>query len=591
MYTFHDALSTAGGLALFLYGMHCLSASLEKISGRKLSQILEKLTGSVWKSVLLGAVITALVQSSGATTVITVGLVNSGIIKLSQAIGIIMGSNIGTTITAHILRLTELEGDSIALQLLKPTTFAPVMALIGAALVMFGKKAKSRITGEVLVAFGVLFMGMLQMESSLSGLKDSPVMAQLFSTLGDNVLLGILAGALVTAVLQSSSASVGILQALSTTGAITWAAAIPIILGQNLGSTVTSMLSCIGGSKAAKRTALSHLYFNVIGTVLFTAGVIVLEHTGVFAFWNEAIDKSGIANFHTLFNVVMTLVFIPFTKLLEKLCTLTVPSDGTEVDSDVSALDEHLLVTPSLALQAARIINAKIAGLTSECVASALMRLGGDKTVSVDRINEQYTAVMRMNEALNAYLLKIAECELSEEEAKAVTGLLTRSDDCYHIAQHALSISETAGDILAKGKGLTPGGREELDYLSRAVMALCVTATRCSAEENRRGAAEIEPFCAVVSEMTELISSRHTARLKSGECSYEAGSLFVGTLIDVERIAKHCSNIGVSLAVQYRRGTLPEEEFIRRIHRGDTEHFVEHYINYKNDYYSPLTEE
>ncbi len=588
MYTFYDALSTAGGLALFLYGMHCLSASLEKISGRKLSQILEKLTGSVFKSVLLGAAITALVQSSGATTVITVGLVNSGIIKLSQAIGIIMGSNIGTTITAHILRLTELEGDSIALQLLKPTTFAPIMALVGAALVMFGKKARSRIIGEVLVAFGVLFMGMLQMESSLSGLKDSPIMAQLFSTLGNNALLGILAGAFVTAVLQSSSASVGILQALSTTGAITWAAAIPIILGQNIGSTVTAMLSCIGGSKAAKRTALSHLYFNVIGTVLFTAGVLVLEHIGTFDFY-QAIDKSGIANFHTLFNVVMTLVFIPFTGLLEKLCTLTVPSDGSEVDSDVSALDEHLLVTPSLALQAARIINTKIANLTSECVANALARLGGDKAISVDRINEQYTAIMRMNEALNAYLLKIAECELSEEEARAVTGLLTRSDDCHHIAQHALSISETANDILAKGKGLTPVGREELDFLSRAVMALCSAAARCSAEENRRGAAEIEPFCAVVSEMTELISSRHTARLKSGECSYEAGSLFVGTLIDVERIAKHCSNIGVSLAVQFRRGALPDEELVRRIHRGDTEHFVEHYINYKNEYYSPLT--
>ncbi len=588
MYTFYDALSTAGGLALFLYGMHCLSASLEKISGRKLSQILEKLTGSVFKSVLLGAAITALVQSSGATTVITVGLVNSGIIKLSQAIGIIMGSNIGTTITAHILRLTELEGDSIALQLLKPTTFAPIMALVGAALVMFGKKARSRIIGEVLVAFGVLFMGMLQMESSLSGLKDSPIMAQLFSTLGNNALLGILAGAFVTAVLQSSSASVGILQALSTTGAITWAAAIPIILGQNIGSTVTAMLSCIGGSKAAKRTALSHLYFNVIGTVLFTAGVLVLEHIGTFDFY-QAIDKSGIANFHTLFNVVMTLVFIPFTGLLEKLCTLTVPSDGSEVDSDVSALDEHLLVTPSLALQAARIINTKIANLTSECVANALARLGGDKAISVDRINEQYTAIMRMNEALNAYLLKIAECELSEEEARAVTGLLTRSDDCHHIAQHALSISETANDIMAKGKGLTPVGREELDFLSRAVMALCSAAARCSAEENRRGAAEIEPFCAVVSEMTELISSRHTARLKSGECSYEAGSLFVGTLIDVERIAKHCSNIGVSLAVQFRRGALPDEELVRRIHRGDTEHFVEHYINYKNEYYSPLT--
>ena len=317
----------------------------------------------------------------------------------------------------------------------------------------------------------------------------------------------------------------------------------------------------------------------------------MLKSAGVFDFWGEAIDKSGIANFHTIFNVVMTLVFIPFTKQLEKLCVLSVPSDGTEVDSDVSALDERLFVTPSLALQAARIINAKIANLTSECVANALARLGGDKTVSTDRINEQYTGIMRMNEALNAYLLKIAECELSEEEAKAVTGLLTRSDDCRHIAQHAMSISDTASDILAKGKGLTPAGKEELSCLSKAVLDLCTAAARCSAEENRRGAAEIEPFCAVVSEMTELISSRHTARLKSGECSYEAGSLFVGTLIDVERIAKHCSNIGVSLAVQYRRGTLPEEEFIRRIHRGDTEHFVEHYIAYKNEYYSPLTTE
>lgn len=591
MYTFYDALSTAGGLALFLYGMHCLSSSLEKISGRKLSQILEKLTGSVWKSVLLGAAITALVQSSSATTVIAVGLVNSGIIKLSQAIGIIMGSNVGTTITSHILRLTELEGDSFLLQLFKPSTFAPVFALVGAAMIMFGKKAKIRSTGEMLVSFGVLFMGMLQMESSLNGLKESPVMSTLFSTLGSNMFLGILAGAAVTAVLQSSSASVGILQALSTTGAISWSAAIPIILGQNIGTTVTSMISCVGASKAAKRTALSHLYFNVIGTVLFTAGVLVLKSTGVFTFWNEAIDKSGIANFHTLFNVVMTLVFIPFTKLLEKLCMLTVPSDGTEVDSDVSALDEHLLVTPSLAIQAAGIINSKIANLTSECVAGALSRLGGDKSVSTDRINELYTAVMRMNEALNAYLLKIAECELSEEEAKAVTGLLTRSDDCHHIAQHAISISDTAGDILAKGKGLTPGGKAELDCLSRAVLDLCTAAMRCSSEQNRRAAAEIEPFCAVVGEMTELISSRHTARLKSGECSYEAGSLFVGTLIDVERIAKHCSNIGVSLAVQYRRGTFSEEEFVRRIHRGDTEHFVEHYIDYKSKYYSPLTAE
>lgn len=591
MFTFYDALSAAGGLALFLYGMSCLSASLEKMSGRKLSQVLEKLTGSVWKSVLLGAAITAVVQSSGATTVITVGLVNSGILKLSQAIGIIMGSNIGTTVTSHILRLTELEGDSFLLELFKPSTFAPVLALVGAALLMFGNNAKAKAAGEGVVAFGVLFMGMLQMESALSTLKDSSIMINLFTTLGSNPILGIFAGAIVTAVMQSSSVSVGILQALSTTGAISWSAAIPIILGQNIGATVTSLLSCIGTSKAAKRTAISHLYFNVIGTILFTVGIFALKGLGIFDFWNDPIGKSGIANFHTLFNVVMTILFLPFTKQLEKLCVLTVPSDGTEVDSDVSALDDRLMVTPALALQAAGIINAKISNLTADCVSNALARLGGDKTVSADRIGEEYTAVVRMHEALRAYLLKIAEQELSESEAKSVTGLLTRSDDCEHIAQHAISISEAAGDILAKGKGLTQSGKVELEHLSKAVINLTTAAAKGSADENRRAVSEIEPFCAVVNEMTELISSRHTARLKSGECSYEAGSLFVGTLIDVERIAKHCSNIGVSLAVQFRKNTLPEDEFIRRVRRGDTEHFIEHYIGYKNEYYSPLTEE
>lgn len=591
MFTVYDAISAAGGLALFLYGMHCLSASLEKMSGRKLSQVLEKLTGSVWKSLLLGLAITAVVQSSSATTVITVGLVNSGIIKLSQAIGIIMGSNIGTTVTSHILRLTELEGDSFLLEMFKPSTFAPVLALVGAALLMFGKKAKTRAAGEGVVAFGVLFMGMLQMESALNGLKDSPAMANLFTTLGSNPILGILAGAAVTAIIQSSSASVGILQALSTTGAITWASAIPIILGQNIGTTVTSILSCIGASKAAKRTALSHLYFNVIGTIVFTVGIFAVQGLGIFAFWDDPIGKSGIANFHTIFNVVTTILFLPFTKQLEKLCMLSVPSDGTEVDSDVSALDERLVVTPSLALQAAGIINTKISNLTADCVSNALARLGGDKAVSPERIGEEHTAVVRMHESLRAYLLKIAEQELSDAEAKAVTGLLTRSDDCEHIVQHAISISEAAGDILAKGKGLTPSGKIELEHLSKALLDLTVAATKGSSEENRRAASEIEPFCAVVSEMAELISSRHTARLKSGECSYEAGSLFVGTLIDVERIAKHCSNIGVSLAVQFRKNTLPEDEFVRRVRRGDTEHFIEHYINYKNEYYSPLTEE
>ncbi len=586
-----DLISALGGLALFLYGMHMLSASLEKVSGNKLSKILEKLTGKTWKSVLLGIALTALVQSSSATTVITVGLVNSGILKLSQAIGIIMGSNVGTTVTAHILRLMDIESTNIFAAMFKPSTFAPIFALIGAALIMFSKKSKSRTIGEVFMAFGVLFIGMLSMEDSLSGLKDSPVLAGIFAALGDNAILGIIAGAAVTALIQSSSASVGILQALASTGAISWAAAVPIILGQNIGTTVTSMLSCVGASKNAKRTALSHLYFNVIGTVVFTAAVFALKSLGIFDFWDNPIDRSGIANFHTIFNVTMTVLFLPFVGLLEKLCMLSIPSDGTEIDSDTSALDVRFLNNPSLAIEQSETVLRKITALTRSCALGALERINGNKLFTAERINEEYTAVMRMDDSLNEYLRKVAEQDLSEDEAKALTGMISRCDDCRHIIEHAIRLSETAEDISAKNMGLTIGGKRELELLSVALKELINISIEGSDERNKRACSEIEPLCGVVSEMTELIRSRHMTRLKAGECSYEAGSLFIGALIDIERMAKHCSNIGVSLAVQFKTSALDDAEFSRRIRRGDTEHFLEHYINYKNEYFSPLTSE
>ena len=586
-----DLISALGGLALFLYGMHMLSASLEKVSGNKLSKILEKLTGKAWKSVLLGVVLTALVQSSSATTVITVGLVNSGILKLSQAIGIIFGSNVGTTVTAHILRLMDVESTGFFTSLFKPSTFAPVCALVGAALIMFSKKSRSRTIGEVFMAFGVLFIGMLSMEDSLSGLSESPVLAGIFSALGDNALLGILAGAAVTALIQSSSASVGILQALASTGAISWGAAVPIILGQNIGTTVTSMISCVGASKNAKRTAVSHLYFNVIGTVVFSIGIFALKSAGIFDFWDSPIDRSGIANFHTIFNVTMTLLFFPFIKQLEKLCMLTIPSDGTEIDSDTSALDDRLLNNPAIAIEQAESVLRKITSLTRSCSAGALELINGNKQVSAERVSEEYTAVIRMDDNLNEYLRKIAEQELSDSEVKAVTGMISRCDDCVHIVEHALRVSETAGDMSAGNKGLTIVGRRELSLLSSALKELLDVALTGSDCHNKRACSEIEPLCGVVSEMTELIRSRHMTRIKNGECSYEAGSLFVGTLIDLERMSKHCSNIGVSLALQFKTSALPDAEYSRRIHRGDTEHFMEHYINYRKGYFEPLTGE
>ena len=580
-----------GGLAFFLYGMHMLSASLEKMSGSKLTKILEKLTGSVWKSVALGAGITALVQSSSATTVITVGLVNSGILKLGQAIGIIMGSNIGTTVTSHLLRLTEISGTSGIMQFLKPDFFAPLAAIIGAALAMFSKKANQRTIGEILTGFGMLFIGMDLMEGALSPLRESPLMGELFVKFGSNPILGILVGAAVTAIIQSSSASVGILQALSVTGAISWSAAIPIILGQNIGTTVTAMISVIGASKNARRTALAHLYFNVIGTVLFTVAVFGIQAAGIGDFWDLPIDKSGIANFHTVFNFTMVIVLLPFIKQLEKLCMKTIPADVSELDSDTSALAPGLLSNSAAAIVASEVILKKLMNVTEDCVKCSLERLNGGNPKLGERINEQHTAITRIEDNLRIYLLKISENDLSDSQQKTVTQMLSRADDCVHIVEHCVKIRDTADDMSAKGKGLTMGGKREFEILSNALLTLMSTAAQGSNENDKRSDARIEPLYFVVTEMTELIRSRHMDRLKKGECSYEAGSLFVGTLIDVERIAKHCSAIGVSLALQYQNNSLSEQEFARRIHRGDTEHFMEHYIGYKNEYYSPLIAE
>lgn len=580
-----------GGLAFFLYGMHMLSASLEKMSGGKLAKILEKLTGNVWKSVALGAGITALVQSSSATTVITVGLVNSGILKLGQAIGIIMGSNVGTTVTSHLLRLTEISGTSGIMAFLKPDFFAPVCAIIGAALAMFSKKSSRRTIGEILTGFGMLFIGMDIMEGALAPLRESPLMGELFTRFGSNPILGIIVGAGVTAVIQSSSASVGILQALSVTGAITWSSAIPIILGQNIGTTITAMLSVIGASKNARRTALAHLYFNVIGTIVFTAGVFIIKAAGVGDFWDLAIDKSGIANFHTIFNVTMTMLFLPFIGLLEKLCMKTIPADGTEIDSDTSALAPGLLGNPSAAILASELILKKLVDVTADCVKCAFERINGGNPKLGERINEQGTAISKMEENLRLYLLRLTESDLSYDQMKAVSEMLVRADDCVHIKEHCIKIRDTAEDMSAKGKGLTMGGKRELEILSDALLRLMETAAEGSNGKDKRSDAKIEPLCFVVNEMTELIRSRHMDRLKAGECSYEAGSLFIGTLIDVERIAKHCSNMGVSLALQFKNNSLSEQEFARRIHRGDTEHFMEHYIAYKNEFFSPLVAE
>jgi len=349
-----SVISLAGGIALFLYGMSIMGSGLEKLAGGKMEGVLKTLTSTTVKAVISGAVLTGLIQSSAATTVIVIGLVNSGIMQLEQAIGVIMGANIGTTVTGQILRLSDLSGDSLALQLLKPTTIAPIVAFIGAILFVFFKKPAKRNIGQILMGFGILFTGMFTMETAVAPLKDSPLFIKMFTSL-QNPFLGVLAGIVVTVAIQSSSASVGILQALSTTGVVTWGSAIPIILGQNIGTCSTPLMASVGASKGARRAAFVHLYFNLIGTGLFLTVIYTIKYTVGIPFWNEVMNRGDIANFHTLFNVVTTLLFIPFTKVLAKLATMTIPDKGgEEPDMEMPVLDERLFGSPAVAIQQAR---------------------------------------------------------------------------------------------------------------------------------------------------------------------------------------------------------------------------------------------
>lgn len=589
--TFFDIIKLGGSLALFLYGMSMLGTGLERASGGRLEQTLEKLTGNIFKSVALGALVTAVIQSSGATTVITVGLVSAGIIKLRQAIGIIMGANIGTTITAHILRLSDISGDNFFLQFVKPSTLAPLVAIIGIVLFMLPGRSRKRNIGEILLGVGILFTGMFGMEDAVSVLSDSPEMANLFTAFGSNVPLGILVGALVTVLLQSSSASVGILQALSTTGAITYASAIPIILGQNIGSCATAMIASVGASKNARRTAMAHLYFNVIGAVTFCAIVYGANAFFNFDFWDTVVDKGSIANFHTIFNVSVTLMFIPLAGLLERLATISVPSKGEEIDADVSALDERFFASPGLAVEQARTVLVKMAALARENLILGVGLLKKYDVKVAERMKEGESVIDRMEDKINSYMLKLDDGELGEEASMKVTTMLQMNEEFERMGDYADNIREYAEDLWAKNISFSGCGEDEIGVISDAVLEMMDNAIRAAEKDDRKACAYIEPLENVVDEMVELVRSNHLERLRRGECSGEAGAAYVETLLNLERVADHCSNVGVCLAAQRAGSSLSKHEFVRRMHNGNTEHFTEKYMYYREKYYDQIKQD
>ena len=534
--------SLLGGLALFLYGMDLMGKSLERQAGSRLQKILARLTENPFKGFLLGLAVTAVIQSSSATTVMVVGFVNSGIMELHQAIGIIMGSNVGTTVTSWILSLTGLEGDSLLIQLLKPSTFSPLLAFIGVLLYMFGGEKKKGV-GGILIGFAILMTGMTAMSDAVAPLENEPWFTELFVRFS-NPILGVLVGALVTAVIQSSSASVGILQALSSTGAITYGSAIPIIMGQNIGTCATALISSVGTNKNARRAAMIHLYFNVIGVTVFLVLFYGLNAVFHFSFITDVIAPWGIAVVHTAFNLGATALLLPFTGLLERLACLTIPDD--EKKEKFALLDERLLNTPSVAVEQARSVTSEMAEMARSGVLQAMSLTHRWDADLAQKVREQEKQVDRYEDALGTYLVKLSGHELNHDDSQQVNTLLHTISDFERISDYSVNLLLSAQEIHDKEITFSADAQEELSVLEDVVQDLLNRTTEAFRQNDLHLASKVEPMESVLGELVRAIKARHIARLQAGSCSIHYGFVLDDLLTSYSRICAHCSNVAVA---------------------------------------------
>ena len=571
---FFDLLTMVGGLALFLYGMHLLSEGLEKLSGGRLERVLENLTNNRIKAVLLGAGVTAVIQSSSATTVMVVGFVNSGIMKLSQAIGIIMGANVGTTITSWLLSLTGIESDNFLLQLVKPTSFSPVLAVIGVIFIL--KNGKKRDLGSILVGFAILMTGMDTMSSAMKPLSQVPWFTGLF-TMFTNPLLGLLVGALLTAVIQSSSASVGILQALCATGSISYAAAVPIILGQNIGTCVTAMMSGVGASKNARRASIVHLLFNVIGTAIFLTVFYVLHAFIDFEFMQNAADSAGIALVHTGFNVAATLILFPFADYLEKLSFILIRPDEEEErqarENELFAkMDERFLGTPSFALEQAFSYTLKMAEITKESLNKATYNLFAYDKKTAAEVEQMESLVDRYDDEISGYLVKLSSRNLSEQDSRKLNMLQHSVGDLERIGDHAMNLVDCAKSMNKKEQSFSDKATEELQVFSQAVRDIVSASVSVFASEDEQAARLIEPFEEAIDILQKDMKKRHMKRLRKGKCTAEMGFVLSDITNNFERIADHCSNLAINI-MQLREDDTHAHEYVDSIEKGEGTEF------------------
>lgn len=588
--SFFDLLSMVGGLALFLYGMHILSEGLEKLSGGRLERILENLTNSKWKAVLLGAGVTAVIQSSSATTVMVVGFVNSGIMKLKQAIGVIMGANVGTTVTSWILSLTGIESDNFLVKLLKPTSFSPLLAIVGVIFIMFLKNGKKRDLGTIFVGFAILMFGMDAMSSAMKPLSDIPEFTRLF-TMFTNPILGLLVGALLTAIIQSSSASIGILQALCGTGTVTYAAAVPIIMGQNIGTCVTAIMSGVGATKNAKRAAMVHLLFNVIGTAIFMVVFYLLHAVIQFDFMDESVNKVGIACVHTGFNIVATLVLLPFSNILERLSLMIIKPDEEELaraekGPEFIRLDERFLSTPSFALEQANSLVIKMAEITYDSLKEAIpMLFHFDKHIA-ENVEYKENLVDRYDDEISSYLVKLSSRNLSVRDSHKLNMLLHSIGDLERISDHAMNIVDSAREINKKEQSFSTKAVEELKIFSQAVEDILADAVKMLETEDEIAAKAIEPFEEVIDVIQKEMKKRHTKRLRKGKCTAEMGFVLSDITNNYERIADHCSNLAINVMQLYEDDT-HAHEYIDTLQKDEGSFFAVKFQEYLKRYELP----
>lgn len=587
-------LSLIGGLAIFLYGMDLLGEGLTGASGGKLEKILEKLTSNPLKAVLLGAGVTAVIQSSSATTVMVVGFVNSGIMKLSQAVGVIMGANIGTTITSWILSLTGIESSNIFISLLKPTSFSPVLAAVGIVFLMFLKKDSLKNPGKIMIGFALLMYGMDAMSSSVAPLAKVPQFASILTAFS-NPVLGMLAGMMFTAIIQSSSASVGILQALCSTGILSYATALPIIMGQNIGTCVTALLSSIGATKNGKRAAIIHLYFNVIGTVTFMIVFYALNAVIHFSFLNLTAQEFGIAVIHTAFNIITTAYLLPLRKVLEKLAYATIKLDDNEkriMDSrsgnEFALLDDRFLEAPSLAVEHCKQVINKMADISRESLFISMSLIGGYDEEQALRVGELETRADKYEDALGTYIMKISTKNLKKEDSEMLNVMLHCIGDFERISDHACNICDSARELQQKNMQFSPKAETELDILSSAVREAVDISFDAFKSNNKNEADKVEPLEELIDTLAVELKARHIRRLREGKCTIELGFAHSDILNNLERVADHCSNIAVDV-IQSDQSEFDAHEYLDRIKNKDNQQFAKDYKAYKDKYRLPET--